>query len=246
MRPRGRPALGTALAVAGAVALCAGGAFAVTAASALLQDVAETGMPGHLMLRSEPGNPLWQDLGPGETVHWVVQARLEDAPASSLAMQLRSSGGLVDAGGMTIEVTECDAALTAAAQPQDPPLCGGQATVVVAQQALAQVASAVQSDTYVLAPLLQQHPRHLLVTLGIPATANPADVAVGSARVGVGLFVTGDDPAVPPAAPPDRLAVTGGQVAALALLGCGMAGVGAGIVLRRSRADRRPSDRRRR
>lgn len=231
---RAHRTFGAVLAALGALALLGGGVLTVTRATAVLQDVAETGAPGLLMLRSDPGDPVWQDLAPGDAVHWVVQARLEGAPASTLALQLRSDGGLVLLGELTVGVVSCTDPFHVAPDPQDPPVCGGTIAEVVPQQPLAQVASSVHSDTYELAPLEEHRPRYLLVTLGIPAHVDPGDVADGSARVGVGLFASGPDlPAN------DGLAVTGSDAAAIGLVACGVAGLAAGLTLTRRGAGRR-------
>lgn len=242
-RPSALRRVGALLAVLGALALIGGGALTVARAAAVLQDVAETGAPGRLMLRSDPGDPVWQDLAPGDTVHWVVQARLEGPPASTLALQLRSSGGLVLLGEMTVSVVSCTDPFHPAPDPQDPPSCSGTAAEILAQQPLAQVASSVHSDAYELAPLDTQHPRYLLVTLGIPAHVDPDVVADGSASVGIGLYASGPGPSAGDGSADENLAATGSDVAAIALVASGVAGLAAGLTLiRRGRDLPRPGD----
>lgn len=233
MSSRTRHGLVSALTVLFAVMLIAGAGLTATRAAAVMQEVAETGSPGMLALRAGPAAPHWTGVRPGDTVHWPIEASLSDAPIGSLSVELRAQGDLV-ATGLTAAVVACTAPFVDAARSGAAPSCESSAVTVLAETPLADLASA-SSDRFALADLERGHPRHLLVTLRLPAAADPTAVAGAAATVGVGLHAAGDSPtpAMPPSALPDRLPVTGMDASAIGLLGAGLLGFGACLVARR-------------
>ena len=72
-----------------------GGALTVAHASATFLEVTETGSPGMLSIARSSETPLWRTLAPGDTMHWLVEARLTDAASGTLSLELRADGALV-------------------------------------------------------------------------------------------------------------------------------------------------------
>lgn len=252
-RRGGRRLAHSVLAAVSVAALAIGGILSVTRASAMYEEIAETGSPGMLQLRADSTRPLWSTLAPGESMQWLVEASLDDADRGTLALELRSGGSLVDPGGLTASVVSCDRDFApGGAGSEDPPRCDGQARTELPPTPLAQISTMESGDTYSLADLDREQPRHLLVTLALPAQAD----AVGGddrAVVGLGLHAAGDretpdppDPRSPDATPetPQQrgpLAMTGGDLSALALLAAGLLGLGA-LALMRRRASAPPAE----
>ncbi|HWM16439.1 MAG TPA: hypothetical protein VNP97_07630, partial [Microbacterium sp.] len=97
---RGLRLAGFAGVIAGVV-LSAGTAYAEWA------DAPETGLTGHLALRTLdlPNEAL---LAPGTSLDFVIEASLTDAEHASLALQLRADGALVTMPhGLRIRVESC-------------------------------------------------------------------------------------------------------------------------------------------
>ncbi len=232
MSRRTRQGIVSALTVLFATLLLAGSGLTATRVAAVLHEVAETGAPGMLALRAGPAAPHWTGVVPGDSLHWPIEASLSDAPTGSLSVELQAQGGLV-AAGLTAAVEACTTPFVDATSDAAPS-CETSATAVLAETPLAELASA-SSGRFALADLERGHPRHLLVSLHLPRSADPAAVAGATATVGVGLHAAGDSPA--PAAPqtalPERLPVTGMDVSAIGFLGAGCLGLGACLVARR-------------
>ncbi len=243
-RPRARrwSLTATLVVVLSTGALAAGSALVVGRASAALQQVAETGRPGYLVLRSDPGVPQWQDLSVGDTVHWLVEASLENAERSSLRLELRADGTLIDAGGMTAEVVACSVPFLADGDlsvPQPlPPECPGEESSVLPRSPLGEIARSASGDLVPLADLRRDAPRHLRVTLSLSPAASGEEIARRTARIGVGLHAAGDDPG--------ELGVTGegigSDLVAVLVLGTGLIGLGAGLALRRRAQQERTAE----
>lgn len=239
---RWRVAVGAALFTIAALALASSVALGVGRAAAMLGEVAETGRPGYLSLRSDPAQPHWQQVVPGQRMIWQLEASLSGAASSTLDLELRSEGALVDTGEMTVAVTSCTAEFAAApgGGPGSAPTCAGTAAPVVTETALSTFADPLDTTLYPLARLYTGSPRYLLVTLGVPDTANAAEMAGTSMRVGVGLHASGDSPAVDPSPtpspqPPPELAITGTDVTTLTLLAVGLLSAMGGSLLVRAR-----------
>ncbi len=213
--------------VLSALLVLVGSALIVSRASAAWTQVTETGEPGYLSLRSDPGAPQWSDLRPGDVEHWLIEASLGDADVSTLRLELHADGPLVSAGDMTVSVSGCSVPFTDLQ-------CAGTAQSVLSEASLADVAGADAG----IHPLLDLHrgaPRYLLVTLALAQTASAEEVAGASARIGVGLHASGADPDDPD----DPLAVTGadaGDLIPVGILAAGMLGLGvAALFWRRDR-----------
>lgn len=197
-------------------ALVAGSVLGVSRASAILQEVAETGLPGFLSLRADPLSPHWRNLTPGAEVHWLIEASLADADSSTLSLELRSEGPLVDAGAMQVSVTTCDVEFSRI-DSVAAPICGGQANAVISDVRLSSIAQADHGEIFPLADLHTDSPRHLLVSLGVAPQAQMNNPAGMSMRVGVGLHASGESD--PPGTP---LTATGIDGMVFALLGGGI------------------------
>lgn len=236
LRPRRRPigGVGTAVLTASVLALIASAALGVNRASALLHEISETGLPGYLALHADPVAPNWQDLTPGDTVHWLMSASLSDAQTSSLDLELRSEGALVQAGELQVAVTACTEPFSSHGPGTTPGdfICESDASTVVEQTPLSAVAQPERGDLYALARLHAGAPRYLLVTLSVPETADLQAMAGTSMQVGVGLHASGDSDSS--TMPPPTLVVTGADLYILGLLGVGLFGVVIGVALIRS------------
>lgn len=238
---RARMWTAAALAVVFLLVSAAGSMAVVLRASAALEAVVETGRPGYLVLRSSPGAPQWTALRPGDTVHWLIEASLADAVESTLSIQLHADGPLIDADAMTVSVESCTTPFQQSDGSSSGPRCDGAGETVLTDGSLS-AAAGEQAEVYDLADLRRGTPRHVLVSLSVPPSADPQTVAGASARVGVGLHAEGDTP------PDTALAVTGadfaGDLVALALLGGGLIGLGLSLAswrrLRQAQRETRP------
>lgn len=218
----------------------AGSVSVVHRASAALQEVAETGQPGRLVLRSDPASPQWTDMRPGDSVDWLIEASLADVDESSLSLQLSAEGDLLDVGAMTVGVQSCAVPFQRTGAELG---CAAGVRTVLPTSSLAQVTrenSGAYSDVYELAGLHSRSPRHLLVSLSVSPSADPKATADAAARIGIGLHAAGETPP----APDGTLAVTGSDltadVLAVALLGAGFIGLGMSLALWRSSRRRVP------
>lgn len=208
---------------------CAGVVLTASRASAVFQDLVETGKPGFLTLALDSATPLQADLAPGDSMRWLVEASLNDATAGTLSFELQANGELVENSGMLAEVSACTGSFDIAAVPVS---CEGSFTTALPETPLTAVSQ--QGNQYQLAELQQDAPRQLLVTLTIPASTPASTIAGQSARIGLGVHSAGDDEAqtgtVVPVNPPPvwaGLAVTGADALALGVLAAGLAGLGA-------------------
>jgi len=235
-RDVGRRALGALIAASALAVLCAGVALLGGRAAAILDDTA-AGASGDLVLRSHPVTPVWRELWPGDTAHWVLRASLERAASSTLSLELRSSGSMVAEGGLTVAVSSCSSRFVSSGSAGDPPVCSGRKRTVLPERSLREVSGEHSGTRYELARLHQGSPRYLLVTLGVPAAAERAALANSSARVGVGLFAQGEQRAVGPDGDDRSLRPTGADAVAPVLLALGLAGIALGWTLMRRARD---------
>ncbi|MBC9936487.1 MULTISPECIES: hypothetical protein [unclassified Leucobacter] len=210
-----------------------GGALTVVRASATFLEVTETGSPGMLSIARSSETPLWGTLAPGDTMHWLVEARLTDADSGTLSLEFRADGALVDSFGMSASVSACSQDFTfASAGSSQVPMCAGTTLPVVPPTPLVAIATASSGVLFPLAELQAAQPRQLLVTLHLPPSAASADVAGQDARVGLALHSSGQSP--PAVDAPAPLAATGSDALALSALALGLLGIGWGVLLRRA------------
>lgn len=212
-------------------------------ASAAFHEIAETGRPGYLKLGAHSATPLQAALGPGESMHWLIEASLFDAERSTLAVELDASGELLDASAMTAQVAACTgsfefgASAGSGAEFEDAEAdirCLGERTAVLPPTSLLQLVR--NGDRFELAELRRGAPRQLLVQLSIPASADTDALADRTARIGLGVHADGEDVARPaqPVTPREpRLPVTGADALALGVLAVGLIGLGGSLALRR-------------
>lgn len=223
-----------------AVALIVGGvSLATTRAYAAWVDVPHTGNPGQLVLASDPFPAEFGRLAAGESAYWMIEARLADVESSTLNLQLRGWGELVEhADGLTIRVDACAVPFVGEAAVA---ACPAEVVPVVETVRLGSIATDAASDTWPLADLSREAPRYLRVALDVPAgAANDVSVQGLSGNFAVGLYTAGDSsdatPVPPGSAAPDSgspdLAETGVNVLAALL-------VAGGAVLLGSTARRR-------
>lgn len=220
------------LAAAFAVIVCVGLGVTAARASAVFRELTETGAPGVLVLSLDSASPLWAELGPGERMHWLVEASLRDADRGDLSLELQASGDLITASGISAGVEACTGTFDLGGRE---PVCDGTRSTVLAATALHRIAE--RSELLELAPLLSDEPRQLLVSVAIPQADDAAAISGRTAHVGLGVHVAGDSGPRPPAPPsPPRLPVTGSDAGALAILAVGLLGLGASLALRRRAA----------
>jgi hypothetical protein len=212
-------------------------------ASAVFQEIAETGRPGYLKLGAHSATPLQAKLRPGESTHWLIEASLLDAERSTLAVELDASGELLDVSEMTAQITACAGAFEfgasagSGAEFEDAEAdirCLGERTAVLPPTSLLQLVR--NGDRFTLAELRRGAPRQLLVQLSIPASADADALADRTARIGLGVHADGEDVARPaqPVTPREpRLPVTGADALALGVLAVGLIGLGGSLALRR-------------
>lgn len=213
-------------------------ALTAARASAMFEEIAETGRPGLLRLGVDTATPLHATLGPGESMRWLVEASLLDAPRSTLAVQIDASGDLVDAAGMTAQVAACTGAFALGEDPgagTGSAPCSGERAIVVAETPLAQLAR--DGDRFELAELRRDEPRQLLVTVSVPASVSGGAPGDPKALIGLGVHASGEGsgaPVEPPTPRPEpRIAVTGADTLALGMLAAGLVGIGASLALLR-------------
>lgn len=229
-RGRRATAVGVALVAASAGLLGAGVVLAASGAMAAFESLAETGAPGLLRLSADDRAPLWSTLSPGEETRWLIRADLDDADRGDLELELRADGELAWPDGLTVAISACSGEFGDPSPPAEPP-CAGVLTTVLATTPLAEVASALdaEGDRFDLGVIRRDGPRQIVVALALPENAAPNGART---RVLLGVHAAGngqgDDEGQ------NELAVTGADVAALALLAAGLISVGAGATALRS------------
>ncbi|CAN5467853.1 hypothetical protein BH10ACT7_BH10ACT7_20550 [soil metagenome] len=215
---------------------------------AVLVDVVENGLPGHLSLASDPMVPVeFLDMSPGTLEQWQIAAKLVD-PTASLTMQFARDGALVSRpDGLTVQGQLCTLEWDITVEPAT---CAGTTTNVFGPVAASNTAVfgpltangaplRASAPVYNLGTLTNTANKYLLVSLSIPYTPAAAadDTLMGlEATLGFGFTAT-DAAAVPPT--PASLPNTGADVAALLLVALG--GVGLGAVLLSARRARTTS-----
>ena len=219
------------------LALIAGFALISNRAVAAFVSVAENGLPGHLSLRADPYpttlNPDFMSLTPGDTVYWEIETSLVDA-SSPLTMQFKRDGTLVERPGT--DGLQVRAQLCAQAWTNFPvaPTCGTGATDIIPTSSANSIGTfgplAANSapvpgaaPVYNLGTLTNAADKFVLVTLSIPAQADPDaqsdQTLMGlEASFGFGFTAMGDDPG--------GLPNTGLDVTSLIVVGVGILGLG--------------------
>lgn len=195
-----------ALLVLAVLVTAAGGSLTAVAASAA--PVPESGENGLLTLDADPYPAHNLTIAPGDEVLWPVTAELDAPSAGTLDVRVVSSRPLAqDAAGLRFTLASC-------AEPWALPAAtcaGGPGDVVIADSAFATTDA---GETWSLGRIVPGIPRHLLVTLALPAST-PGGLAAESAEVSFG-FTAGDRSVE------QRLALTGAGYAGPALLGGGL------------------------
>lgn len=190
--PRARVAA-WALLVASLVALTGGAALGADRAWATYRALTETGRPGYLMLSVDDRTPTWATLAPGESTQWLVRADLAGAAEGRLALELDAQGRLVSVGGLTAGVVSCARPFSGAPGALT---CAPGAVTVLPPTALRDLDP--RRAQVSLAALRADAPRHLLVTIAVPAEASRTEIAGTVARVGLGLHASGESSGRPP------------------------------------------------
>lgn len=193
-------------------------------AAAIFDGVSETGTPGLLSLRSDPGEPQWKNFAPEDTALWQIEARLDDAERGEFSLELRADGSIVDEG-LTVEVRSCG-------EPFEHSTCTATSDVVVPEARASEIATPTSGDVFALPDIHTDKLRYFLLTLHRPETA--ASVEQATARIGVGFHAAGEQRSSSPAPMP----VTGTDLTGLGLLAAGLAGVGVLAIARRRAATR--------
>lgn len=221
---RGTRTTSIALVIVFAAVSVVGILLSASRASAVFTELTESGTPGYLVLAQDTTTPLWSSLQPGQSTYWLIQASLHDAESSTLAIELRGNGDLIEYGGLTGSVESCAGQFDLSSLE-----CSGSMSTAVAPVQLRDLPST--GDRVQLANIEQGAPRELLVTLTLPSSTVIAEGETPSARFGLGVHASGEgNPSVtpiPPMAP--RLPVSGADLLPLGILAAGFVGLGAAL-----------------
>ena len=230
---RRRDALTKVCTVLFTAALIAGLVGTVSRAAAVWEEVTETGRPGLLRLSTATETPMWANLSPGDTAHWLIAATLLTAPKGALQLELTVNGSLIEAGDPRLSVTGCPSGFS---MDGSVPTCPSGSEQVLPETSLARVMT--DNRLINLDEIVRAEPRELLVTLTLPDSASATEVSGKVVHVGLGLHAAGDSPPADPGpvdAPP--LPLTGSDVLPLLLLAVGLIGGAACVhTSRRARA----------
>lgn len=198
--------------------------------------VSETGVPGYLRLGSDWVEPVV--LAAGEVHRWRVRVDLDDAPAAALGLRIAREGALVErADGLAVSIRQCADEWSG---PATAPICPAGERLALARTPLADaalgqlgVAAAPGDDlgslpltTLDLGTMAADRGEHLLVELGLPASAaNDTSLMGLEATIALGIIGQDAPPPAPAPAPPvtapaplDALPATGVGLLAAALL----------------------------
>lgn len=228
---RRQPSRSRAVAAGCAVTtMLAGLVLGATSASARFHEVPGNGVPGYLVLRSDPWAPHWADFRPGDRAYWHLEAALTDADRAELRVEIRAEVGPQELPGLTVAVTACDEPFEGAVSrnPAEPPRCAHPPVAVLPTLVAVEVAAHPGDYAVDLTDLHAGVPRYLLVEIARPELSTPG----GSARIGIGVHASGAD-----LSPAQDLPPTGAQTWGRELVAMGLVLVGALILaLTRRRA----------
>ncbi|NYD68728.1 hypothetical protein [Agromyces atrinae] len=232
------------IAVASFASLTLGALFLSESAQAAFIDVPETGLPGTLVLSSDPYPAVFTDLSPGDPAFWRIDARLDDAESATLTLEARQGGPVArHPRGVTMTIDRCSE-----------PWSTGDAAAPQCSNGLARIAVFTPADdisssspSFELRPLVAGSPEHLLVTLAVEdsAAARADDTLMGlRGTLGIGLTATAVDGApITPIPPRPTLPGTGTDAAftgllALVALTAGILGLALALTRRRRSLER--------
>lgn len=136
-------------------------------AAALFESVVENGQPGYLSLRSNPGNPHWNNVEPGQTITWDIETRLDDAERAHLAVEIHAEGTIVE-DGLRLRLRECPTPFTHDACPH-----GG--SHIVTDAALRDIATPTAAEVFTLPTLTIDHPHYYRLDLTRPKAQTPPE-----------------------------------------------------------------------
>lgn len=221
-------------AVGASVLIVATGGIAVgTRAYAVFEAVKETGTPGMIVLRSDPGTPVWTEVEAGDQLNWLVEVRLTDAQSAELRLDVDAAGQLLSVADMDVAITTCDVGFhvteSLSAANAATPACDGVVTTVLTRSSLADI----EANGFELVPLpaiAQGEPQELLVEIFLAEDADADAVLESRAAIGIGLLAEGESL---PAAQPPALGNTGADVATASWLAVGLVALGLSILARR-------------
>lgn len=244
--------------------LCCGLALFSGRAWAVFVDVTQTGSPGMLSLRANPGTMVF-DLSPGSPAQIQIAVDLA-GPTSPLTLQFTRDGALVThPDGLIVQLQRC---------PQEwgnfpaAPTCASGAVNVLGPIAASDVTlgplmplgipAAPGAPVFPGGTVSSTQSSYVLATLSLPDTpeARSDESLMGlEATIGLGFSASGDGPiptnppGSPPISPPGSTAVpsatrpglvnTGLDILAVAMIAAGALGLG--LVLRTARR-RSPGD----
>lgn len=215
--------------------LAAGGVLLGQASAAMSVETSASDLTGRVILSADSSPSDLLELGPGDPAHWEVTARLEDAAAATVALELRRSGEVIDVPrGLQVTVASCSQEWTqAGASPTCEP---GEDRVTLAPPPEAKAGATPVFD---IAAEPAGTPAHLLVTLAIdPSTGRAAAERLADLgdQLALGLTPVAVD-GVPVARARDR-AVTDGllPLLAAAAIASGVVGLSSAIRLARGGA----------
>lgn len=213
-----------ALEILGVVLAAALAAAGGTCVAASAQAAPQVGAAGRLQLSTAPDPLGVQDLAPGETAYWRVDAALLVEERARLWLAVDGAGGMsTDPAGLRVEVLRCPVAWTSSLCPS------GDESVVLPD---APVARLLGADAVPVTTISPAAPAHLLAVVRLPTSA-----FVGrNGTVRLTLTADGDTETVSTGSR-GRLPSTGAVLAGPLLLGAGM--LLGGVVLASARGRRR-------
>ena len=238
--------------IASAVAVCLaallGGAGLSTASAASTWiPITETGLPGHLELKSKGVFESELSLSPGDIQRWQINASLVD-PSSPLTLQVHRDGALTSrSDGLQILVQACNSEWASVATA---PTCAGSTTIlgpIAASNSALGAPGAFGTDMplFPAGTIADNADKFLLISVWLPNTpAVRADETLMGlqAILGFGLNVEGGNAAVPGDPGVPGLANTGVQVAAGALTAAGALGLGLVLIFVRRRSQEQEAE----
>lgn len=222
-------------------ALCCGLALFSGSAWAVFVDIPETGAPGMLSLRADPGAMEFA-ISPGSPAHVQIGADLI-GPTSPLTLQFTRDGDLVmHPQGLVVHLQSC--AQPWSNFPASPTCTPGAMTVLgpiaasdpsLGVMVPAETPAEATAPIYVAGTVSSAQSAYLLATLSIPDTPenrNDETLMGLETTIGFGFSASGDGPiptnppVSPPRAAPSALSNTGLDIFATLLIASGALGMG--------------------
>lgn len=207
--------------VLGVALIAVGAFFSYTQAQAVLREIQDAETPGLLSLVIPSRELLWASIDPGDTHYWVVEASLADAPSSTLALELATTGDTTALSQYSAQIEACPTPYQGDTHPQKPPICAEHSRLILSTTPLTEVLNS-RHHMLQLPDLTPTTPQHFLVTVHNGASPTSAAPASTPFTIGLGYHAAGGSAQHTTVAPLTQLATTATEVFPVALLGCGL------------------------